>query len=338
MGPKKILFIGAGASFGARERMLARPPLGNDLCRWLKDQAPRLAGNHRLIDLFSSIETAQEILGRFPNEQNYEYLLGKLNRDDRVALSRLLQISFTDLLKRDSSLDLGFRSVPDGYDQLLEHLKFDYSWAVISLNYDVLFEEALARRHLSYLYPHFPLHFKDTHVDKSDLYVYKPHGSINFFAHDHHIIYHGNEPRDPGEQMPTEFSYDENGMPVPNYPIWFAASPGAENVLGRAHSSATPQPVMANYTAGKPTDVNEKTLALVREEALELCRVAEEAVVIGVRPIADATDDPFVSAFFSIQYPKFRYVSPSSSDCERVRIFQKSGDILKEGLIAYLSQ
>lgn len=332
---KNILFIGAGASFGARVHQTEKPPLGLDLVQWLRNKSSALLEKPKMVDLFSTITTAKGILEAHPSENNFEHLVSHLQRDKRLSVQRLLQICFCDLSRRE--LDLGFNNSADYYDDLIQKLNIQPDeWNIISLNYDRLFEEALVRNGLAVVYPHFPFSLGQSHLTQEGIRIYKPHGSINFFAQPDHRFSYGNTPPEPGAA--TRIKFRENGEVCPNYPTIFAGMDGTENVLTRARSGAITQPVMANYTVGKDTDVNELTLKQVRDEALSLCSGAR-IVVIGVRPILDHTDDPFVTAVLNSKFTEFSYVSKSSDprEIEKLKAIQRSGIFHDSGLLAYVN-
>lgn len=334
---KRILFIGAGASFGARITSTSKPPLGNQLCSWLRSVCPLLMKENHLIELQSTIEEGFSILQRNQANSDYEKLVSTLERNDRVALQRLIQICFSDLAEKRTDLDLGFKNFPDGFDLLIDVLKLnDGTWSVISLNYDILFEEALRRNGIKFLYPRFPFALNEDQTKLPGVRIYKPHGSINFFAHAHHIIYR-HEPL-PGDDrgMPTGFHVDESGDTSPTYPIMFAGMAGVENVLGRANAATINQPVMANYAPLKKSDANQETLLEVRKEAIERCLNVSEMVIIGVRPIQNRTDDPFVSELLAISIPKYTYVSVDESECAIIRTLHKHAITYTGGLHKFL--
>jgi SIR2-like domain len=339
----RILFIGAGASYGARLEQQRQPPLGPDLCRWLREVAPAFGQDLSLIQYHSEIEAAANILSNYSGEQNYESLVSRLNREGRARLSRLLLITFTDICQKRqhppdaSRFDFGFRNQADGYDLLLSKLKIgDGSWSIVSLNYDLLIEEALRRAGISFLYPHFPLNFGENQEKLKGVRLYKPHGSINFYAHGDHKIYH-REPL-PGDDrgLPTEYYKDGNGNFTPTYPIVVAAPPGVENVLHIADSASICEPVMANYTKGKASDTNQETLERVRQEAISAIGEAGEVVVVGVRPIQDAGDDAFVSRAFSVLPRATTYISGSGAECEIVKKLCPTVRAVSGGLREYL--
>lgn len=336
---KRILFIGAGASLGARTGHSRQPPLGQQLCDWLREQIPILQKEICLLDIHQKISRGSEILEKYSVTKNFEYLVSLLEPDDRIALQRLLQICFSDLTKkRRTGIDLGFRSAPDKYDDLIGKLDFrSCDWIVISLNYDLLFEEALKRKNITFKYSQFPFILGQDQSKEPDVWIYKPHGSINFFARsDHRIFYHEPTTEDDRGQS-TEYDFDEDGNTNRVYPIFFAEMPGLENTSTRTDSSNIIFPVMANYTSGKKSDVNLRTLELVRQSALAISKKSGEIIVIGVKPIAEPADDNFVHKLLSMPVTKYTYITKDESDAEAIRSTHNNALIYPEGLDEFLA-
>ncbi len=337
--PGKILFIGAGASYGARDQFLLRPPLGPQLCGWLRRACPLMLAEHGLVDLWGTIEDAEKILEQHASEENFEMLLARLERTQRVSLQRLLKIAFADLTKRrgNCKLDLGFKNEVDGYDDLIKRLNVEpTAWSVVSLNYDILLEDALDRLGIQYFYPHFPVRLGDEEDNSDKVRIYSPHGSIRFFAHGDHKIFHREPTPEDDRGRPTKFTFLENGEVVPNYPIIMTCAPGTENILSRADRSSIDEPVMANYTGGKSIDVNDVTLGSVRKEALQLCSQSDEIVIVGVKPIRDPAYDNFVTEVFSINFRKIIYISGTTEECTLVKNWHAHAETFSNGLLQYL--
>lgn len=315
----KILFIGAGASFGAREKMENHPPLGAKLCEWLAFNCSNLLTQTSCINLRSTIRDGLEILNKHQSYTNYEQLISKLGREERLNLQRLLMITFTDLTEKHikNQIDIGFKNHSDGYDKLIQKLAFDNTWSVISLNYDILFEEALRRNYIEFYYPFFPFKFGDDQSKSKGIRIFKPHGSINFFAHSNPTFSYGNSiPESKPDQI--DFTFDELGNCTPNYSIAMSGLPKAENVLQNAISNIS-YPVQANYGRGKSIDVNDKTLNSVRTLAIDTCKESDEILTIGVRPILDHDDDHFVSTILKTPVSRYTYVSPDKNECNLIK-------------------
>jgi len=322
---EKILFIGAGASFGARIDQEKTPPLGPTLCRWLRAVSPDFESELGLIEFHSEIREAMNILARYPGEDNYEQLISKLDRKDRERLNRLLLITFSDISGKRTKLDLskfdyGFRFQYDGYDRLIEKLGLgDGTWSIVSLNYDLLIEEALRRNSIEFIYPHFPFLYGQDQSALPGIRIYKPHGSINFFAHGDHRIFHREPLSSDDRGQPTGYYTDAKGNSSHTHPIVMATPPGVENILHIADSASISEPVMANYTKGKPAYTNQETLEQVRRDALAAFRAAGEVLIIGVKPIIDDADDQFVCDVLSASLKNLTYVSGSEDECRIIK-------------------
>lgn len=57
-------------------------------------------------------------------------------------------------------------------------------------------------------------------------------------------------------------------------------------------------PIIANYTHGKESDLNQETLQKIRMKAIHAIQNAAEVVVWGVNPILDKLDDSFCAEAF----------------------------------------
>jgi len=212
------------------------------------------------------------------------------------------------------------------------------SWAVISLNYDLLFEQALSRKGIALQYPHFPFAWGQDQSKEPGVRIYKPHGSINFFARPDIRTFHREPKPEDDRSLPTEYDFDENKNVTPAYPIVFAGMPGAANVLTRVSSSNVIFPVMANYTSGKKSDANLRTLELVRQDALAITKSAEEIMVIGVKPIEETADDSFTHELISIPILKYTYITKDEFDAEIIRSAHRDVHIYQKGLDEFLKK
>lgn len=331
----KILLLGAGASYGARQDSEKKPPLGLGLRDWLMQMCSDHSSSYNMVEYHSLIYAGLAIFDKFHSEENFESLLSVLERKDRITMQKLIQIFFSDLSVRCKQ-DYGFNEYQDNYDELVDLLSPDDSWSIISLNYDILFEQALHRKGIAYHYFNFPYEFGDK-KPQNGIPIFKPHGSINFFSQpDIQISTTAFEPDD-YRGTPTEY-YDELGEFSPAHPIVFAGMPGAENVLARAFLSGPYSPVMANYARGKKSDSNHKNLKEVRTELTKRCKSANELIAIGVKPISDEFDDPFVADFLKLPFKIVSYVSPSPEDCKRMSELYPNADIYKIGLSTFLKE
>lgn len=337
---KNLLFIGAGASLGARYGFPVRPPLGLELLDFLRRNLSQLAKTctpTQLIICVAFLERAAEIVARAHGRAGtFEHFLPTLDPDDREFVHRALQIVFSDLSQCGVRFDLGFESRADGYDQLVSKLRLEEgSWDVISLNYDILFEEALTRAGIEFHFPHLPFEVTKEEKAGQGVRVHKPHGSINFFAQADHQISFGGLPEHVGD--PIEMYDNASGEPRPSFPIAFAGMSGAPNVVHRAAESLV-YPVIANYTKGKESDINGPTLAKVRKGALARAAKADRIIIIGVNPNIDADDDAFVDSLLRIPYPAVEYVGASAADGEAIKRRYRHAHSHLAGLLEYVKR
>lgn len=316
--PQNVLFIGAGASFGARQSPTHKiaPPLGLELLRFLRANIDDLRNEiwaSRHVGAVGILEKADGILRRQRCCESFEEYLARLDdADDRELVHRTLQIAFSDLT--EIGLDIGFRSTTDSYDFLASVLQINpQDWIVISLNYDLLFEEALARNDISYDYPYFSF-ASGKEERKAHIRVFKPHGSINFLAHSDHNFSFGEQSADYGK--PIRYYDDRHGNLRPRYPTCFAVQPG--DVIHYAYQPDI-HPVIANYTAGKDSDVNQPDLLDVRKKAIQVAQRAEHLLMIGVKPILDQIDDPFCAELLGLNFSRVTYVGRDAGDGDQIR-------------------
>lgn len=337
----KILFIGAGATLGARAHLSTRPPLGLELLGWLRTHSVVLQKTIQLIDVHGIITEASKILAQHSKVSSFEEFLPLLEgHKERESIHRLLQIAFSDLTDRrfkGCTLDLGFKNQNDNYDDLIKKLEInDTDWSVVSLNYDYLFEESLRRVSKEFFYPKVPFQYTDDQTNAKGVAVFKPHGSINFFAQPHHVFSHGGQLSNHEHAMPTKFNFI-NDQAIPNYPIVYAALPGADNVISRAGDAIT-KPIIANYTLGKAADINDSTLGGIRELVAKACLNAKEIVIIGVKPITDSNDDHVVSNILETKFSKVTYVTRGDIDAQEVLKVYPHAEVFTDGLGQFLTK
>jgi len=334
----KILFIGAGASKGARQNHEVTPPLGPELLQFLRKHTQRFkesATRTKLICHVHTLEEVHKVLALNPGITNFENFLPSLDRDQRELIHFAVQIFFSDLSVYGHPENLGFANRPDEYDRLIQKLEISGpEWIVISLNYDVLFEEALRRARIEFYYPLFSFELGVT-PDPKLLAVYKPHGSINFLGQaDNQVGYNAL----PELGRPTGFKTNSSGETCPHYPIVYATPGGAENVVTYAHEGALVSPIMANYTQGKESDTNDGTLGEVRKACLSQCKSDSEILIIGVNPILNSADDPFCSALLSLAFKRVRYVGKDSAAGKSIKQIFNNADLYLNGLSKFLDK
>ena len=284
---------------------------------------------------------ASVILDKYSQIANFEDLLGRLQRDDREKLRSAIQILFSDLSIRRGGrkldIDVGFCEKPDLYDELIQKLKIEpRTWKVISLNYDLLFEQAVRRAGIKFRYPNFPENIGPYIESPNELVIFKPHGSINFFAQaDNRTFNHESTLQDDRGQI-TRYQIEKDGTVVPTYPIIFAGMAGAENVLSRVASWQICKGIMANYMFGKRIDTNSQTLLEVRRKALLTLETTNHLLVVGVRPISRPGDDDFVKEALGKSVPRFTYVAGTQDDCDAILRVHSNAEVVSAGLRKFI--
>ena len=316
-GPRRVLFIGAGASFGARDELSefgSSPPLGEELLGYIRACLP--AFTTWKAEEGGPDEEEDKRLRRFFARQrcrrnrHYECAIDEWlkckPRHDRLlyALNRLLAFSIHPPQDQRCPGQEPFQYGKDRYDDLVQHLGIDPSWRIISLNYDALFEEALGRTGRSYWYPgltdgdHGGIARPDNSVP-----IYKPHGSCNWFPGGNALdISHMENPDAP---VPDE-DLDGNMLHAcdSGHPHIQGTSTGKTQDVSRGDfrtylsSGGGEDPIMAHYCASKVAPLNGDTLTRIREDCVAGLGHIEHAVVIGVR-LVPQDDDPVVDGIFN---------------------------------------
>lgn len=373
---EKILFIGAGASYGARPE--DPPPMGDKLLQWLKDQCKSFKRqffsnlvhpNDLQSSEFLKLDEIEKLLNEAHNEETYEKFIERVIKEkswiDAIKIQKFMSIAF--FIPRKFEIKNCFQKKQDLYYDLMKVLKVDHTWNIISLNYDFLLEEALQEisdiegKISGFQYQGFEEN-KINHVN-----IFKPHGSINFYG-TRTII---------GGLSQTLAVADANKSNMPEcveniytlIPKLFKYRECMEEIL----SEFRIEPVMAHYTEGKYPEWSLSTLEKIRETALNLIKPTSQITIIGVKPIFNEKDDPFVSKILnkmgtenlldgSITYVGFdkRYRETNEdelitagsleikekilhsnkfSDCEKIKIkFGRKVKVYSDGLERYIEE
>jgi hypothetical protein len=336
--PPNLLFLGAGASRGARSRTAFPPPLGLELRDYLGNF---LHGFHEC----RAVSNEADPLFRFCSGElgsNYEDALRALAKHDEGdrkwldAINQLLAFSFTH-----DAAQQAFRWAPDLYDKLVERLQIEQqpsAWRVISLNYDILFEDALERAKIPFIYRHVECgeHHDGEEGSATAISLYKIHGSHNWFpvTEQHFRPTYGDNPLESPEPVQIRATslrraeMDEVGethLAIDTTETIAVRREGVRDRIERemGYILMAKNPVMAHYCEGKISLWNSKTLERIRKDSLgELEQVQRALIVgVGVRPLEQEADDPVVRQIFH-RLPRERtdYVSVHDPSTEaRVR-------------------
>jgi hypothetical protein len=335
---RNLLIIGAGASRGARE---PSPPDGNQLLSVLagtvdrlRKAEPRSALNYD--EVFASrgwsciyfSEGEIELVGQFlskamATQKGYEAAIAEVLANDAEAgkgllllLNRLIAFTFCFNERGMGPLVEGFRPGADRYDQLVDHLDLDASWMVISLNYDLLFEQALRRKAVPYYYSELKI---DAEANRSGVPIFKIHGSVNWFPCPTHTISGHNPTPDQVRRATTRMTWDEaNRRYSIDFPDVFSSAYRLIYQELVREEELLRSPIMAHYGPRKPVDVNFPFIDGVRKSCLKHLSMVDRAVIVGVRPVTGEDDPALLRIFEMLNGKDVIYVNPSGADCTSV--------------------
>ncbi len=376
----QFIFIGAGASYGARLDSPLIPPQGDDLASyllgWLESNDPArwsheeqiLAQDERFTDLplpcdmltqsarrkalrewlvqasgeprnkRTKFETTMQRLWVLRDGSTLERwlvnvaltpafirLLGSLklfnpafdwmNRRTRLIgdLNWLLAWSLT------TGKGLAFTEGVDEYDALFR-MYDGQSLALISLNYDLLAEEALVR-----LRGDDGIWFPGVRFgqEQKSLPVFKLHGSCNWLTLPNHQIGSG-ENWQPDPSQPALTTGPEGTFDTQHEHAFLSSRPNV--VAHLKHSYGVEHPVMALFTGRKPAPWNWPAINKTRQ----LCLMAisrnpkSAATIVGVRIPDDPSDDSdlvrTLECLGRLEGTRL-FVNPDSEQCEKAEAF-----------------
>ena len=350
-----ILVLGAGASLGARDSLRwssgQRPPLGDGLGAYLQhwvdangsDDPTACSHRRNPFDAeapgnrdWADPEFRSGLLAFLAKSQAETFERATAELVDKYGEPGWGWINFSKINRTLAFSMLtgrhcAFPEAPDGdlYDDLLDGLSTRYgqSQTVITFNYDILFEEAVARRAGTTALLK-AVHYPELRVDKGDrgtgLSVFKPHGSVNWLAVANYMAV-GSNLQAVREQIkqPAGVSYHE-GKPLGGESHQEYVPPGGRKnvVLTLKQSTVTDRPVMALYGPGKPGPVNAPGLYGVRSGCLHAVQETPDAdvTIIGLRVPPVRGDDPVLDDLLPLlgqSRGRRLYVSPSVADCAR---------------------
>lgn len=341
-----IIVVGAGASYGARPELppAARPPLGRDLprylqkwrdhnhSRWLSSKVPRLQTVSDFRQVRTVGRTEYETFDAFLRyalrpeweDRGFEKAMESWLEDSEEAafslptINRILAASL--LTGQYCTCD----ERPDLYDRLLRGYCMlpgcAASVALISLNYEMLCEEAIARVMTGTTITE-AVHYIGTSAAAAaesgpeQVTVFKPHGSANWMDYWGTPGSQTNPDRPPSRLSASGLGFDHGRV--------YVFQGGRTSVVGQLEADAAPL-VMAQYSRGKPVAANSSVIETVRTRCIEFVERATTAriTVIGVLPPRDQHDDPFLHRLFGAignHRGQRLYVNPSRRDCENAR-------------------
>lgn len=303
--------MGAGASYGARIDRNVKPPLGKDLIQFLKSATTKLEATFEACEFDFILAPAQSCLqSEIFNCDNFERAISQCRHDELKNLTRLIQVLFSgDCF--NGAFDFGFHEGADLYDLLIDKEDFNEGTDIIvSLNYDILFEQALNRKKKSFRWSQMPLIFGEN-PKTGELQVVKPHGSINFIMNN--SILAGDAHGAPPTQLTSYQTRDLNyGFHREKY---LALLPSTETISTYAQDPQA-YPIMANYTKYKEAEINLPTLTNIREHFFSSYDFSQtELIVIGTyigNP--DPEDDPFLTKLLKLPFQRFKFIGTAHDE------------------------
>jgi hypothetical protein len=354
-----ILVLGAGASLGAREGLAPKPPLGKNLARylcdwldandrarpWLFTRDQQEFVRRRLIEaakeedklrkapdneeqpepsVGNSRVPFEDLMARWFRNEDHEWLDIKKggrrpNRHCRkllIGTQTLLAYAFLD------GKECAFTQQQDRMDELLARRM---PTVVITLNYDLLLEEALVRARKAYTYPGVRDIGGTAFVSRGGgqpstdepIPIFKLHGSINWLSHRSGMV-----SQSPAVSRATTrpVAYSFNGpFPIAQTDAIYIP-PNRHSLFRTLENSSDRAVVAAIYGEGKhvvenPHDVEgHRTACWNKVSELN----SADVLVIGLRPVARPDDPPLfclLRCLDSLQGDKV-CVNSSKSDCE----------------------
>ena len=317
MPHKLIVILGAGASHGARDA--PAPPLGKDLLDYLdrylhfveRETAVNPSGlpfreDKELSRLRCLLNMAKE--HHWTYEQLIDHEVRTSNpQNENLSLLNLLLVAALSPASASYNLqwlDQAFSAGQDLYDGFLSQLKANgfssKGLTFITLNYDILLEQAIRRTSgaFDYLLPGMPR--KRGHL------LLKIHGSINWWG-----TFDLSRRWLDGRDVPLDIAFEGQGRRYKNVQV-------KVDPYEACISADAGEPIVAHYVRRKPAYVNAGMLAGIRKKAIAECTAAREALIIGVHPPVPPQEDETLWQMFeclSARQVPTRYVGlPPDTD------------------------
>ncbi|HVX94656.1 MAG TPA: SIR2 family protein [Polyangia bacterium] len=256
--------------------------------------------------------------------------------DDRSDYIRCAQriLAMSMLVGRECA----FHERPDLFDELLARLVGRRRLMVISLNYDLLFEEALDRAKRVFNYPALEGVALAASPASDVVPVYKLHGSVNWFSA---RSFSGSADLEIARESSRPVKLLNAGSMIASQTYATYVPKGRGNTFYEWEDGiVTSGPVAAIYGTGKRLLENPEHVQAHRDDCLNSVSGLDRAdvVVIGMRPVS-AKDDPTTSALMELlarlQGAKI-YISPSESDCAAFR--KVDFDVRQCGLESWIGE
>jgi hypothetical protein len=307
-----FLILGAGASYGARiEGSGPPPPLGDHLAEylreWLEANNPLALPSLRRTQMNNPYDTTtasmelwrngfdgrlREFLDTARNRKEpraFEIAANSLRETDPTLIGPLARLIGWSMLTGDKC---AFDERPDLYDELFRLPRLRSNIGIISLNYDLLAEEALDRGHREFYRPG-----PRGSQTLSGMPVFKIHGSINWLRLFSTSVSSNLAAAQAGaaSKPVATRSGPEKGLDTRQEYI----PPGgrANLVAELKRGSNADQPILALYAEGKPVFSNYECIAAAFDACVTSINAnpSASATIIGIR-IPPPGDDPRLDA------------------------------------------
>ncbi|MBS1984823.1 MAG: hypothetical protein JST16_11695 [Bdellovibrionales bacterium] len=285
--------IGAGASLGARSRFAAKPPTGPDLLDKLKLYLSESIGSPpTVLDVPMSQNTLRSMcalntalsIHELAQYRNYERLIAHLYQNNSEA-GEWAEVA--DSLRILSAIyflapNTPFRKDKDLYSELAEQIHAlitgGMKVSILSLNYDILLEEALDQIGIKYGYVGL-WGQSSASFGSPDVLFFKPHGSCNW-----RLI-------NPAHGSPIRLEDEETlrGTSLEGT----ICSQDRTTALVSLYSGELP--VMADYCDQKTGPMGQGTLKEIRRVFSKETIKFDEIFICGMNPVFAADVDQFVA-------------------------------------------
>jgi hypothetical protein len=311
----RVLLLGAGASLGARDGYepidgeSPLPPLGNCLPQYLvhwlaanpQDRSRKPDPFFSGIELWkqNGLDAVTAALKQVASEHcdstlttSFETLMnGWLSTNNHrclAATQRLLVYAFT------VGCRCAFSSRRDRLIDLVAYLK---PTVIVTVNYDLLLEDALARESCRYKYPSLPGPAGEDFVSTGTgdpVLLFKLHGSVNWRARWGAVGGIG-RPSEADERLADNRSTRVSDGPGGHRTDTFATCVlplDRQQLIHELEANSVGEPVVAVYGRGKPAISNPNHLETHRSACLDLLRTASisQALAVGIRPVTPDDD------------------------------------------------
>jgi hypothetical protein len=333
---EQFLILGAGASFGARFGLGdAVPPLGSELAEyllaWLDLNQPSPARVLEMENPLSAAAPSTELWSNSAADRLRDFLKSARGEPHGLGFERAadrLRQRNPDLLDPLNRLVAWSMLVGDGcrfperrdrLDELLASPGVAQNVAVITLNYDVLLEEALHRAGRAYRYPGV----RGTRDDREALPLFKLHGSINWLQLFSYAA--SADLRTAQEMARSQPAITISGPDAgPETQREYVPPGGRVNlILEMKHNGVARNPVLATYAPGKPVPYNYGCIDSVHTDCLAALAANPEAsgVIIGVHLPTPGDDPRLDEVLQGIAFLRggVEYVGPGTADQESAK-------------------